>query len=103
MSEEKNKNELKENELEKVNGGLGRDGRNQIFNLTAGYYTGSGRYIYLPNNCSGIGAHAVNAIVYILKSDGYLHKDNTRTVVTFANVAEMQKLSPENVPPIYGQ
>ena len=101
MSEEKKTVELKDNELEKVNGGLGRDKLRNI-SLTAGYYTGSYRYIYLPNNCSGIGAHAVNAIVYILKSDGYLHKD-IRSVVTFANVADMQKVSPENVPPIYEQ
>lgn len=101
MSEENKTTVIKEEELEKVDGGLGRD---KIMNisLTAGYYTGSGRYVYLPNNCSGIAAHAVNAIVYILKSDGYLHKD-ILSVVTFANVAEMQKVSPENVPPIYEQ
>ena len=102
MSEENNKVELKAKELEKVNGGLGRD-KIQNINLTAGYYTGSSRYIYLPNNCSGIAVNTVNAIVYILQSDGYLHRDNTRSFITFAAVAEMQKLSPEDVPPIFGQ
>ncbi|MBQ0036893.1 MAG: hypothetical protein KBT35_08265 [Firmicutes bacterium] len=103
MSEENKITVTKEEELEKVNGGLGRDEKKQIFNLTAGYYFDSNRYIYLPNNCSGIGATAVSVIVYILQSDGYLHRDNARSFSTFAAVAKMQKLSPEDVPPISGQ